>query len=215
MTANKNLLRAMTLAGVTSALTLSLPASAQIKDKPDGSWVSLSGQVASHTPSAFTLDFGEGVVQVETDDWDSIGDVWSLSEGDQVTVYGRVDDGLYQNKKIEAGGVYIEDRDTLVTAPSAADEEDALPPVHSYLAVPADYDVQVAGTVTSVTGREFTIDTGARMISVDTLQMGYNPLDDKGVVRVEEGDFVSVSGDLDLNVFDENEISAEAIISFD
>jgi len=165
-------------------------------------------------PEAFTLDYGEGTITVETDDWDSIGDAWTIAEGDSVTVYGRVDDGLYQNRRIEAGSVYIEDLDTMVTAPSAADEEEVLPVTYTYLSVPADYDYQVAGTVTSISGREFTIDTGDRKISVDTMQMAYNPLDDDGVVQIGEGDFVSVSGDLDLNVFDENEISAEAIINY-
>jgi len=34
------------------------------------------------------------------------------------------------------------------------------------------------------------------------------------MVQIEEGDFVSVSGDLDLSVFDEAEISAEAIVNY-
>lgn len=214
MPESRNLLQAVTLLGAASAVTLSASAQTPVETRPDGSWISLSGQVSSYTPNAFTLDYGEGVITVETDDWDSIGDVWSISEGDQVTVYGRVDDGLYQNRRIEAGSVFIEDLDTLVTAPSPADEEDPLPVTHTYLTVPADYDLQVVGTVTSVSDREFTIDTGERKVSVDTMQMGYNPLDDSGVVQIEEGDFVSVSGDLDLNVFDENEISAETIVSY-
>jgi len=211
---NRNLIQAVSIIGAAAAITLPATVSAQVQDKPDGSWVSLSGQVASHTPDAFTLDYGEGTITVETDDWDSIGDAWTIAEGDSVTVYGRVDDGLYQNRRIEAGSVYIEDLDTMVTAPSAADEEEVLPVTYTYLSVPADYDYQVAGTVTSISGREFTIDTGDRKISVDTMQMAYNPLDDDGVVQIGEGDFVSVSGDLDLNVFDENEISAEAIINY-
>jgi uncharacterized protein DUF5666 len=211
---NRNFLQAIIVTGAASAITLSAPATAQVAGKPDGSWISLSGQVASHTPQAFTLDYGEGVITVETDDWDAIGDAWSISEGDSVTVYGRVDDGLYQNKRIEAGSVYVDDLDTMITAPSAADEEDPLPVTYTYLSVPADYDLQVVGTVTSVSDREFTIDTGDRKVSVDTMQMAYNPLDDEGIVQIKEGDFVSVSGDLDLSVFDENEISAETIISY-
>jgi len=49
------------------------------------------------------------------------------------------------------------------------------------LDMPADHDFQVAGTVTSISGLEFTIDTGDRKVLVDTLQMGYNLLDDVGV----------------------------------
>lgn len=209
------ILQSISAVAAVVAVGFPLSASAQVMDKPDGSFVALSGQVASHTPDSFTLDYGEGIITVETDDWDSIGDGWMISEGDRVTVYGQVDDGFYQTKKIEAGSVYVEDMNTMVTAPSMADEEEPVSVAYTYLAVPADYDLQVVGTVTSISGREFTLDTGERQISVDTLQMDFNPLDDVGVVQVEEGDFVSVSGDLDLSVFDEAEISAETIISYD
>ena len=214
MVKNNTLMQAISAIGAAAAIAVPASVTAEIHGKPDGSWVSLSGQVASPTPNAFTLDYGEGTITVETDDWDSIGDAWVIGEGDKVTVYGRVDDGLYQNKRIEAGSIYIQDLDTMVTAPSAVDEEDPVPVTYTYLSVPADYDFQVAGTVTSISGREFTIDTNDRKVSVDTMQMGYNPLDDVGLVRIKEGDFVSVSGDLDLNVFDEAEISAETIVSF-
>lgn len=214
MPKNRKLLQAISAIGATAAITLPATVSAEIEVEPDGSWVSMTGKVATANASGFTLDYGEGVITVETDDWDSIGDGWAIAEGDKVTVYGRVDDSLYLSRKIEAGSVYIHDLGTMVTAPSPADEEDAEIVSYTYLSVPADYDLQVVGTVTSVSGREFTIDTGDRQVSVDTLQMGYNPLDDVGVVQIEEGDFVGVSGDLDLNVFDENEISAEAIITY-
>ncbi|HEX5793219.1 MAG TPA: DUF5666 domain-containing protein, partial [Rheinheimera sp.] len=184
-----------------------------VQAKPDGSWISLSGQVVSHTPKSFTLDYGEGTILVETDDWDSIGDGWALNEGDKVTVYGMIDDGFYQTKRIEAGSIYIEDLNTMVTAPSSADEE-IMPDSYTYFSVPADYDLQVAGTVTSVSGREFTIDTGKRKITVDTLALGYNPLDEVGIQQIEKGDFVSVSGDLDLSIFDKSEIIAENIVSY-
>lgn len=211
---HRSLLQTISAIGAAAAITLPLSAAADVKGEPDGSWVSLSGKVASYTPDSFALDYGEGTITVETDDWDSLGDGWAISEGDSVTVYGRVDDGFYQNRKIEAGSIYIDDLSTMVTAPSPVDEEEVLPVTYTYLSVPADFDLQVAGTVTSVSGREFTVDTGKRKVSVDTLQMDYNPLDEVGLVQVEKGDFVTVSGDLDVGVFDENEISAETIISY-
>lgn len=211
---NRNLLQAVSAIGAAAAITLPATAAADVSVEPDGSWISMTGKVAVHTPTGFTLDYGEGVMTVETDDWDSVGDGWAIAEGDKVTVYGRVDDGLYQNRKIEAGSIYIHDLNTMITDPSPVDEEDAELLTYTYLSVPADYDLQVVGTVTSVSGREFTIDTGKREVSVDTLKMDYNPLDDVGLVQIEEGDFVSVSGDLDLSVFDENEISAETIVSY-
>ena len=210
-----NLLHAAFALGIaTTTLTLPLHAQETVKGKPDGSWVSLSGQVVSHTPSAFSLDYGQGFITVETDDWDNIGDGWAISEGDEVTVYGRIDDGFYQNKKIEAGSIFIEDLNTLVSAPSSADEEDMAPISYTYFSVPAVYNLQLAGTVTSVSGREFTIDAGKRKVTVDTMQMGYNPLDDVGIQKIDKGDFVSVSGELDINYLDKAEISAETIVSY-
>lgn len=207
-----NLLK--TACAVSIAAAFALPSQADtVKNKTDGSWVSLTGTVISHTPKAFTLDYGQGTILVETDDWDSLGDGWSINENDNVTVYGVVDDGFYQNKRIEAGSVYVEDTNTMVTAPSTADEE-GVPVTYTYFSVPADYDFQVAGTVTSVTGREFTIDTGKRKMTVDTIEMGYNPLDNIGIPQIKKGDFVSVSGDLDLNIFNNTELTAETLVNY-
>ncbi|MYL24315.1 NirD/YgiW/YdeI family stress tolerance protein [Halomonas alkaliantarctica] len=207
-------LHTVSMLGAAAAISLPMSAMAQVEGKPDGTWASLSGKVASHTPESFVLDYGEGTITVETDDWDSLGDGWAINEGDQVTVYGKIDDGFYQDKRIEASSVYVSDMDTVISAPSLADEEEVVPVAYTYFAVPTDYDLQMAGTVTSVSGREFTLDTGERKVSIDTLQMPYNPLDDTGMVKIEEGDFVSVSGDLDLSVFDEAEISAENVITY-
>lgn len=181
--------------------------------KPDGSWVSLNGTVVSHTPKSFTLDYGEGTILVETDDWDRGADGWAILEGDQVTVYGKVDDDLFEKTKIEAESVYVEDMNTLLTAPSSADEE-TIPTTITYFAIPTDVDLQVTGTVSSVKGREFKIDTGAREMTIDTLSMGYNPLDQHGLQKIEKGDLVTVTGNLDKDFFGGRELEAENIISF-
>lgn len=207
-----NIIKTACALSITVAFALTTKA-AGIKDKPDGSWVGLKGQVVAHTPSQFTLDYGEGTILVETDDWDSVGDGWAINEGDKVTVYGMVDDGFYQRKRIEAGSVYIEDSNSMVTAPSSADEE-RMPLSYSYFSVPAVADLQVAGKVTSISNRNFTIDTGKRKITVDTLGMAYNPLDETGLQKIEQGDFVSVSGDLNLGMFNDALITADTIVSY-
>lgn len=209
---NSTLIKALGAAGLATVLALPVQADNTLKNKSDGSWVSLSGKVVSHTPKAFTLDYGEGTIKVETDDWDNIGDGWAINEGDNVTVYGKVDNGFYHSKKIEAGSVYVEDLNTLVTAPSAADEEKIVS--YTYFTVPATHDLQVAGTVTSVSDRMFTLDTGERKVEVDTIELGYNPMDNIGYPKIEKGDFVSVSGELDTNLFTKNEITAQNIIKY-
>jgi|AACY02.3.fsa_nt_gi hypothetical protein len=59
--------------------------------------------------------------------------------------------------------------------------------------------------------RQLTLETGAYKISVDTIGMAYNPLDDEGYQQIDEGDRIYVSGAVDVGVFDENELAASAI----
>lgn len=205
-----------TAISLIAGLSLALSASAQDPyEKADDSYISLSGTVASSTASSFVLDYGEGLVTVEMDDWDWYGDAYGILPEDEVTVYGYVDDDFYETTSIEASSVWVEDLNTYFYA-SGADEE-GVGEVKNYPYISTvwyDYDYTATGIVTSVSKpiREFTIDTGTRKISVDTWQLGYNPLDDEGFLKIEKGDRVTVYGDLDLSVFDEREISAEALV---
>lgn len=68
------------------------------------------------------------------------------------------------------------------------------------------------GTVRSIDGRELTIDTGPRMLTVDTATMPYNPLDDKGYISIDRGDYVSVTGTMGEDFWDERELMADRIV---
>lgn len=58
--------------GLTGAMTL--PADAEDPfSKSDRSWISLSGVVAATSNDSFVLDYGEGLITVEMDDWDWYG----------------------------------------------------------------------------------------------------------------------------------------------
>ena len=200
-----------TALSILSGLLLAANASAQDPyEKPDGSYISLSGTVTSSTPSSFVLDYGEGLVTVEMDDWDWYGDAYGILPEDDVTVYGYVDDDLYETTTIEASSVYVEDLNTYYYASGADEESTAYVSTTWY-----DYDYTVTGVVDSVNGREFTVDTGTRQMTVDTWQLGYNPLDDEGFLKIEKGDRVTVYGDLGLDVFGDREISAEAIVKLE
>lgn len=177
--------------------------------KKDGSWISINGTVTTVGPDAFSLDYGEGFVTVEMDDWDMDADGYKLIPNDKVTVYGRVDDDLFETTSIEASSVYVKNLNTYFYA-SAADEE--ILPAAATVAV-IDYDVQLTGKVTKVDGREFTIDTGDRSMRVDTIMMSYNPMDDEGYQKIEVGDKVSVTGDIDVNTWDKRELTAETIVT--
>lgn len=175
-------------------------------ERPDGSYITLKGTVVSAGDNAFELDYGEGIVLVEMDDWDWYEEGKSLIVGDQVTVYGVVDDDLYETTSIEAGSVYVENLNTYFYA-STADEEST--PLY-YM---GDYSVQLTGEITKVDGREFYIDTGKRRVKVDTGLMSYNPMDNKGYQRLDKGDWISVAGDIDYDLFNKRELQAETIVT--
>ena len=182
--------------------------------KPDGSWINLSGTVTSTAADNFTLDYGSGLVTVEMDDWDWYNQEGDVLAGDNVTVYGEVDDDTFENTKIEASSVYVENLGTYFFA-SAADEEnfedlDVTP------TVPIDVgDLTVTGTVESVDGREFTIDSAAQQMKIDTTLMPYNPMDDEGYQQIENGDLVTVTGNTEFDTFENQELMAETVVTLD
>lgn len=179
---------------------------------PDGSWITLSGKVTSTTADTFMLDYGRGLVTVEMDDWDWFEENGEVLPGDKVTVYGEVDDDTFEVAKIEASSVYVESLGTYFYA-SAADEE-----TFNDLDVAPTIDVGqmiVTGTVSSVNGSEFTIDSGIQEMTVDTALMPYDPMDDEGYQQIEEGDLVSVTGDVEDDTFESSEIMADTIVTLE
>jgi len=107
------------------------------------------------------VDYGEGTVLVQMDDWDWYGDARGILDGDKVTVYGEIDDDFYETASIEASSVYVESLGTYFYASS--DDEESYEGEHNYWVSYAPVVVgqtTVRGAVTSVMGREFTVDTG-------------------------------------------------------
>ena len=181
--------------------------------KPDDTWISISGTAVDTNAGSFTLDYGQGVITVEMDDWDWYDENFSSIEGDKVTVYGEIDDDFYETTTIEASSVYDQNLGTYFYASSADEESD----VYYY-----DYwidddlvigETTVRGTVTSVNGRELTIDMGPRKLTVDTISMIYNPLDDKGYQKISKGDYVRVSGNMDYDFWEGRELMADTMVT--
>lgn len=196
---------------------LGLPVIAQAEDPyalPDNSYISISGTVAAPEADSFILDYGDGVITVEMDDWDSYGDAYGLMDGDKVTVYGDIDDDLYEVAKIEAGAVYVENLNTFFYA-SSADEEGA--PYWTVSMPIVTSETIVRGTVTSIdqAEREFTVDTENQKLTIEIEGLGYNPLDDYGYQKIEKGDRVSVMGDIDHDFFEGRVLEADSVITLD
>lgn len=177
--------------------------------KADDSWISISGTVVSASADSFILDYGDGLITVEMDGWDWYRQDFSSIEDNNVTVYGRVDDDLFELTTIEASSVYDKNKNTFYYA-SAKDEED-FDYINTTIVSREGPWMTLTGTVTDVVGREFTINTGERRMKVDTIMMNYNPLDNKGYPQISIGDRVTVSGNIDYNVFEKRELEAEII----
>ena len=201
-------------------VVLGLPAAAAAENpapyaQPDDTWISISGTIASPTADSFYLDYGDGTITVEMDDWDRFGDAHGLMDGDKVTVYGEIDDGLYEATTIEASSVYVQNLNTYFHADSADEEGDISLLWNVPVPVIETAATNVRGTVSSVdpTTRTFTLDTGNQMLTVDTWGLGYNPLDEYGYQRIQTGDVVSVTGTIDADFFEGRELEAESVIT--
>ena len=182
---------------------------AKLAGSPNDSWINLTGKVVSAGPDSFLLDYGKGNITVEMDDWDWYGEGKTIKAGDDVVVTGRVDDDLFQARRIEASSVYVRNLGTFFYA-NGGDEEDW---VHGIVVTPVATMVEATGKVTAVEGREFTLGSGANAIRIDTARLANNPLDDTGYQKVKVGDRVHVWGDLDLDAGERGEVMAKGVVT--
>jgi len=198
------------------ALALGFSTSAAAGEKnpyamADNTWITLSGEVQSVNLDTFMLDYGDGYVVVEMDDGDRDADAYKLMKGDKVTVTGRVDDDFLETTTIEASSVYVENLGTTFFS-SSIDEEtsESLVATVSVPVVVAETVVQ--GTVTEVNEHEFTVDAGVTDLRVEVNEMLYNPLDDEGYQKIDVGDRVKVTGNIDSGLFEAKELVADTVI---
>lgn len=179
-------------------------------DMEDASWISLSGTVVATSPESFELDYGTGIVTVEMDDWGWYEKARLLLVDDQVVVQGYIDEDFYESTSIEAGSVYVRDMNTYFYANDDDEEDIAFPTLRKKGEATM---LQLRGVVSEIDGMEFTLDTGPRRMRVDTSNLEYNPLDNKGVQKITAGDFVIVQGAVETDMFEDPEIMAESITS--
>lgn len=199
---------------LATTVLISASAFAGFSDKTNGEFVTLSGKVNEVKADSFKLNVDGKKILVEMDDYGWSADGYKLMNGDQVVVSGRVDKDFLENKKVEAGSVYVKNLDTTFYS-NSSDEEDVVPFIMtSYTLVPALPEgaaVDVQGKITKVDGREIVVDTGLRKVTVDTNEMLYNPLDTVGFTKLAVGDRVRVSGKVDKDYFDTKEIDAISV----
>lgn len=191
----------------------SFSALAEFSEKTNGEFVTISGKVTDVKANSFNLNVDGKKILVEMDDYGWGADGYKLVNGDQVVVSGRVDKDLFENKKVEAGSVYVKNLDTYFFA-NSSDEEDVPVISTTYSLVPTLPEgamVDVQGKITKINGREMTVDTGIRKVTVDTDNMIYNPLDKEGFTKLSVGDRVRASGKVDDDFFEGKEVKANFV----
>lgn len=190
----------MPVSGAVAQTSVPAPATpaARVAAATDDSRISLAGTVVSTKPDSFLLDIGRHNVTVEMDDWDWFKEGKALKRGDRVVVSGRVDDDLWETKKIEASSVYVQNLGVTFYA-SGADEEDLASAL-----VLVNPVTSASGTVTSVEGQEFTIGSANGPVRVDMTKLSVRP-----VLKV--GDRVNAWGDLDVDAREKLELMAAGV----
>lgn len=184
-----------------------------LDEKADESWISISGWAISADEDSFVLDYGKNTVVVDVNNWGWYTDNFEVVDGNKVTVYGEVDDDLYETTTIDANSIYVEGIGTYFYA----NEVDKKTDFFNWLPAPGVKAgmTTLTGKVTSISGREFTISQGKKKMMIDTLEMDYNPMDDLGFQNVEKGDLVRVTGRLETGSFEEREIVAANIVNLE
>ena len=180
-------------------------ADAAALEEVDGDWIRLNGTVVFTAGSRFRLDYGEGAITVEVDDWDFGKEGESLLRGDRVGVTGRVDENVFTSDTIEAAAVYLHKFDVVYYANSADEEEFGLGAVPIR---PEAEGVDYVGWVTGTSEDGFTLGAGPTRISVDTSEVDTALAQD----RINTGDRVYVWGELDVSGEGSSRLEAEGLV---
>ncbi|NCC22686.1 MAG: hypothetical protein EOM26_09540 [Alphaproteobacteria bacterium] len=210
----ERLLAVTMIAGAASLL--STPVAAQeVALYDDDDPIVISGTVAEVDGDEFVLNYGEGRVTVEMDDWDwFLNEAEALIPGERVTVSGWIDDDLFEGREIEAETVYVSDRYTRYFEDPEVGTRSPDTFVYSYTGITPDESwISTSGRIESIDGRAFTLANDAGEIRVETGTLGYNPMDEDGFQKLEAGDRVYVSGLLDNDFFERRTIEANQVVT--
>ncbi len=188
-------------------------ANAGFSTASDGEFATISGKVTKVGPDAFYLMSKGKRMLVEMDDYDWDADGYKLKVGDSVVVNGKVDKDFMEKRKLEAGSVYVKNINAYFYANS--DDEEGAPFLNaSYYTmdtIPENTSLDIQGRVVAISGRELVVDTGLKKIKVDTGNLIYNPLDDKGFTQIDLNDRVRISGIVDDSFFSGKSLSANFV----
>lgn len=174
-------------------------------ERPDDSWIALSGVVVDTDATGFDLRHDNGTVRVEMQHWGNRTRS-KLDAGQRVTVYGRLDKDLYERRSIEADSVFVDALNTVFHASSVDEDVDGYTVTYSYESAHTDGKwMSVTGTVQAIEGARLELATAAGPVSVSMQQLEPKP-------QVRRGDRVRVRGDLKEAFFENRAINADRVI---
>jgi hypothetical protein len=153
----------------------------------------------------FLLDYGDGSITVEFDAGDYGVRQRGLLEGDDVMVYGIIDEELFDIKTIEASSLCIERLDLRLRSAGLSPESGGL----TFTTPVAAGTMTVSGPVTEVADNEFTLDLGPRNV---VIHMNASAVIDDGAEReIEVNDVVSVTVDVDYDFLEASQLTAQSV----
>lgn len=168
-----------------------------------GAWIGINGTVGMVGPNSFFLDHGDSTVIVGL-----TGEIlreYDFIRGQKVTVYGKIDQDLFQKNVIKARAVVIEGSEG--AEHTVIGEEDKVKVITASY-VPTSV---IHGMVTAVTEKRIVIDQGENKISIDTSELSFDPKDEQGRVQVKQGDLVTVQGVVERGLWDTRTMKATSL----
>jgi uncharacterized protein YdeI (BOF family) len=195
------LIKKFILALIVTGLTLSQANAQSPYAMEDDSWISLSGTVQSIDGDSFVLDYGEGTINVELEDWDWYPETSSGLVNETVTVSGMIDDDFFETAEINADSVYLDRLNSYYWVNPQATYTYYYP-----YADPVDTEMAtIEGQVTEIHGdHEFSINTGNRAVRVEV-----DMLPETGLDELTVGDRIRANGEMDYDLFEGREFDAQ------
>ena len=188
------------------------PENAALDARPDGSWITVTGQVVSRAVDRFELFDGTRRLTVEVDSYGTHTDLQPfdasletpLAPGDRVTVSGAVDHDTYEHATIEAHIVEIHGRNARLIA-NPADDEGGHYGLFMTRLPPDGTPVALTGLLTLREGNTLVVDNGLYRLNVD-IEDATTPPD------LQVGDPVTVLGKLHSPVFGMRHLRARSVV---
>jgi len=176
----------------------------------DDAYIVLSGTIGDIRSDEFDLKYGSDSITVELDRFGWTGNETNyLASGESVTVRGFIDDDFLEGREIEAYSINLNDSYVYYYL---ADVDPVYVTYDANNVLDEGTFVTTRGTVSDHVGDEFTVTNEVGSIRVDVSLLGYDPFDEVGLQKIENGDRVYVYGDINNDFFDSKEIMAGGLV---